>query len=152
DRTAEYVALGVATSTRRLVAVRVQRIQDLWVAPRGKPEAARQIVPPSWGFLGVSWIDKARLVTVTPVSPVSGAPALRIVATDGKITVLEEEDGTLRGARACGDHYVVCLSNRLGVDKVWRIGSDGRNPKQMTYGPWTDGQPVCTADGRSIVF
>ena len=49
--------------------------------------------------------------------------------------------------RADGAGYL-----KPGFDKIFMVDADGGAPRQLTFGPYFDGAPEWTADGRAIVF
>ncbi len=63
--------------------------------------------------------------------------------------------------------HVVYASTRPGSDnpppvtvgsrqqrpsRIWMMDADGRNQRQLTFGPWIEGRPCVSPDGRTIVF
>ena len=50
--------------------------------------------------------------------------------------------------RADGQGYL-----RAGYDQLFLVSSEGGAPRQLTYGPYNNGGPLCwTPDGRTILF
>lgn len=58
-------------------------------------------------------------------------------------------------ASACPDGRYIVFSSypsyRTGTTDIWRVGSDGTNPKQLTRGS-DNFQPSCSPDGKWVVF
>ena len=49
-------------------------------------------------------------------------------------------------------HYIVFYSDRAGSFQIWRMDSDGNNPKQLTDSPFETFGADCSPDGRWVVY
>jgi eukaryotic-like serine/threonine-protein kinase len=78
-------------------------------------------------------------------------------SADGRsrVTLLNDPDGQVIRPRGCGDGpYIVFIwANHASSKKVniWRVDTDGANPKQLTYGA-TDVGEVCSPDGKWVYY
>ncbi|MGA8616980.1 MAG: hypothetical protein WB660_00455 [Candidatus Sulfotelmatobacter sp.] len=50
------------------------------------------------------------------------------------------------------NHYIIFDSDRTGSEQIWRIDSDGNNPKQLTDRPLLEPGGDCSPDGKWVVY
>lgn len=85
------------------------------------------------------------------------AGSLLKISSDGtdRDTLLSDYHSYLTHPSVCsaGRYIVFVWSNHQdsGKTNIWRVGTDGSNPRQLTFGP-TDVSPVCSPDGKWIYY
>ena len=147
-------SLSLSSDGSSLLAVQLQQINNVWVAPTTNLEQARQITygPPGRldGAYGLDWTPDARIrytaatgegisiwgmdpdgTAVTPITP------FRFVERQLSLTV----DG----------RYMVFESDRGGGVEVWRSDPDGGRPVQLTTGG-TNRAPHIAPNGQGVVY
>jgi len=77
---------------------------------------------------------------------------LRPPRPDGQVTPLTNfPDGYVAEPEISWDGRTVLFARREQKDPwwhIWRIGADGSDPRQLTFGPYHDISPIFLADGR----
>lgn len=147
--------LSLSSDDSSLLAVQLQQINDVWIAPATDLEQARQITSSSPGRLdgayGLDWTpDGSILYTAATGEGISiwkldpdgnGAPdpvtPFRYVERQLSLT----SDG----------RFMVFESDRGGGLEVWRSDSDGGHPLQLTTGG-QNRAPHIAGDGQWVVF
>ncbi len=135
-----YLDVTAAQHGRVLAAVRRDWLQYLSVMDSG---ASRQVTHEVGPYRGIAWADGGLLSEF-------GGELFRF-GLDGSSTRLSTPRDAVDGARPCGN-YVVGSSTRGGFLNIWRLTRDGRDAKELTFGPLDDRDPECTPDGRTVVF
>jgi Tol biopolymer transport system component/DNA-binding winged helix-turn-helix (wHTH) protein len=147
--------VGVTSDSSTLIAVPMDMLSNLWIAPQGEVSRARQISfgTARDGLAGLDWTADGRIVYGSLATP---SPELRVMNADGSHSQ-PLMSGTMPGlyASACPDGRYIVFSSypsyRTGSFDIWRADPDGANPKQLTRG--TDNlQPSCSPDGKWVVF
>jgi len=148
-----YTGVSLSADSRSLVTVQADTVANLWVAPDGDANHARQITSGSGRYDQVSLARDGRLVYM---SNASGTVDIWLMDADGKNQKQLTSDAGVNvfpGASPDG-RFVVFDSNRGGnpvVFNIWRVGIDGSNPRQLTQG---EGEyfPTATPDGKWVVY
>ena len=79
------------------------------------------------------------------------------MSADGsnKITLLSDPSAQVIRPRSCPDgRYIVFVWANHAANKkvnIWRVDTDGSNPKQLTDGT-TDVGPICSWDGKWVYY
>jgi len=77
--------------------------------------------------------------------------ALYIMSPDGRCQAKIADDA-ICGSYSPDGKQIVCVSHRSGMDKIWVMNADGSQPRQITFGDYTDEAPCWSPDSRQIAF
>jgi serine/threonine protein kinase/Tol biopolymer transport system component len=132
-----YASVSLTADSGALVTTQSQRSSNLWVAPNGDADRARQLTSRSnadEGFLGMSWTPDGRIVYSSTAAV--NHSNLWIMNGDGSnpTQLTDSPADDLLPSVSPDGRYIVFTSNRSGVANLWRIDMDGGNPKQLTNG------------------
>ncbi|HXG64485.1 MAG TPA: hypothetical protein VNO70_05215 [Blastocatellia bacterium] len=147
DSTA-YLSVSAAADANALVAVQTRLTSDIWIAPEGDAARARRLAA---AHSGLAWTPDGRIVYA---SSASGNPDIWMMNADGTgQKQLTADAGQNIGAAVSPDgRYIVFMSNRNSPAwHIWRMGMDGSNPTQLTFGGGEQ-TPVFTPDGRWVLY
>jgi Tol biopolymer transport system component len=126
-----YSGLSLSSDARTLLAQTANVSAQLWVAPGGDSERARQITAGGAnGLSGLSWTADGRLVYE---SDAGGGHDVWVVGADGsgaRQLTFDPNSDTSPAASPDG-RYIVFYSNRGVGWGVWRVNSDGGDPKEL---------------------
>jgi serine/threonine protein kinase/Tol biopolymer transport system component len=126
-----YHGLSLTADAKTLLTLVTNVSAQLWVAPESDADRARQITGGGAnGLSGISWTADGRLVYD---SDVSGNHDLWVAAADGSgARQLTFDPHTDSAPAASPDgRYVVFYSNRGVGWGIWRVNSDGGDPKEL---------------------
>lgn len=152
----DYRGVTASTDGSTIAAVQINQISNLWVTPSHDSSLARQITFGSAsndGAQGIAWTPDGKIIYS---SNASGKPDLWKISADGNLLQqLTTEIGNNGFPAVTADgRYIVFNSDRSGTGGnvgVWRVDSDGGNPRQLTFGQLDiDPHPLPTNDW--IVF
>lgn len=147
-------SLSLSSDGSSLMAVQLQQVNNVWIAPVTDLEQARQITsgPPGRldGAYGLDWTPDARILftaatgegisiwsmdrdgtAVTPITPFRYVERQLSISDDGG--------------------YMVFESDRSGGLEVWRSDPDGGRPRQLTTGG-KNRAPHIAPDGQAVVY
>ena len=137
--------LDLTRKANTIAAVEDNYSADLWLAPAGAADKARQITS-SEAIVDASWLTDDKIV----VQNAKGD--LLTVDRNGTNHILLTPDAhNIRAAAACGDGRHIVFESLRSADNVWKMEADGSNPTQLTSG---DGElfPDCSLDGKWVVY
>jgi Tol biopolymer transport system component len=146
-----YADLSLTGDSDTLVAVRFDRVINLWVAPNGDASNARRITSGAEradGERGISWTPDGKIVYF---STPGANQNIWIMQPDGS------ENKQLSSSRAQNiepavspdGRYVVWASRQSGQWELWRMDIDGSNPKKLTgQGYFQD----VSHDGKWVIY
>jgi Tol biopolymer transport system component/DNA-binding winged helix-turn-helix (wHTH) protein len=148
-----YTGASMTADGSALVAVQTDRSPNIWVAPQGEANRARQITSGAGrfdGLYGVAWMPDGRIVYA---SVASGSWDIWTMNADGtgqrQLTVGARSN---YGPSVSPDgRHIVFLSNRAGAFNIWRMEADGSNPVRLTSGTG-ENFPHVTPDGKWVVY
>ena len=144
-----YANLSLTADSSIVATMQIESLLDVWVAPVATLDSAKPIT--SDGHAG--WATWAR----------DGSVVYSSVA-DQNIWLMGSDGSTRRQLTANtgganfdpqvspDDHYIVFTSDRSRAWQIWRMDSDGNNPKQLTDGPFQSSGPDCSPDGKWVVY
>ena len=144
-----YRDMSVAADA--IVAVQRDVISNIWIAPEGDADRARQITDTRLdGVTGLSWTPDGRVVSC---SYVNGNADLWIMDADGghRRQLTDDAGWDALPSVSPDGRYVVFVSDRAGIGNLWRIDIDGSNLVQLTKGNG-ENQPYCPPDGRWVYY
>jgi TolB protein len=146
--------MSAADDSAALLTVQYEARVNVWVAPSGDSDRARQItdgVGQYNGVRGVIWMPDGRIAYI---SRVSGSQDIWLMNDDGthqeQMTTAESRADVYPAVTPDG-RYLVFDSTRTGNSNLWRIDSTGGNWKQLTSGPGEE-FPSCSPDGKWVVY
>ncbi|MBV9957440.1 MAG: PD40 domain-containing protein [Acidobacteria bacterium] len=146
----DYYDLSLTADSSRLVAVQVNSVSSIWVAPEAEADRAKQISSEVGADNEIAWTPDGRVLYR---SNAGGGADIWVMNADGstpkQLTVGARAS---RGLTVSPDgRYIFFSSDRAGHFNIWRADSDGSNFKQLTNG---DGEffPSCTPDGQWVVY
>jgi len=147
-----YRDLSLSQDASRLVAVQVQTISNIWVAPAAAEASAAMQVRSETGALDeLAWTRDGRIVYASTAGG-SGAD-IWIMNTDGSnAKQLTVGAPVAQGLAVTPDGgQIIFSSDATGRSHLWRVDTDGGNLRQLTDG---DGEfyPQSTPDGRWVVY
>src|SRR5262249_12299201 len=146
----DYRNVSLTADSSALVAVLSDTTSNIWVAPYGEWNGARQLTSSkSNGGLGISWTPGGKIIYD---SRASGNPDIWIVDADGRNQKQLTDDVYLERYPSVSPdgRYVAFDCTRSGNLQIWRMDVDGSNPKQLTSSPGfnTNFSP----DGQWVVY
>ncbi len=148
-----YAGVSLSADSVSLVTVQQDAVANLWVAPDGDADRARQITSGSGRYDQVSLASDGRLVCI---SNASGTADIWLMDADGKNQrqLTSDAGANVFPAVSPDGRFVVFDSSRganPSVFNIWRVDIDGSNPRQLTQG---GGEyfPTCSPDGKWVVY
>jgi eukaryotic-like serine/threonine-protein kinase len=145
-----YDSTGLTADGRKLVATQRLFRGGLWLAPISNPDSARQITPGTGrqDGMGLSWVGNTQIV----YGYIGGANIrlARLEVPGGQPTDLALPGEAQLSPAPCNGGVVY-----VQVDKkkfsIWSADLNGGTPREIDPNP-SSGVPLCTADGRFVVF
>ena len=149
-----YWRIGLSADGATLMALRLQRPSNLWIAPADNPSAAMQVkrgaIDGFEGSLGLSLAPDDRLIYVALLN---GRRNLWSIKTDGSdLKQLTDDFSSEIFPSATADgRFIIFQSGRDGGQHIWRMDADGRNHTRLTNGSY-DGWPACSPDSKWVFY
>src|SRR5262249_43131531 len=150
----DYDYLSVSANSRLLAVNMATGNWNIWSASFEDLRHAKQITSGatgSDGAYGIAFIGDGRIVYT---SPRDGNVDLWVLDPGrSEPHQLTKNAGELnRGPRVTpDDRFIVFVSSRSGTQQIWRTGTDGGNPVQLTHSQYPDA-PFLSPDGRWVYF
>lgn len=157
--------LSISADGSSLLALKVHRESNIWIAPANDLSKARQVTFSSLsgmsGWNGFDWTPEGSIVFTAGVDR---SVAIYSMEADGSnIKQLTSEGFFDRRPSVTGDgRFIVFQSNRSEGNEIWRVQRDGSDLRRLTTGggntnpdPTPDGKWVVytsTRDGKSFVW
>jgi eukaryotic-like serine/threonine-protein kinase len=141
------VWLDLSRDASSLAAIENNRTGDLWLAPDGDPNRARQVTSGGSSIAHVSPLGKDRFIFVTDNGE------LFSISVDGSNRALVlGADQHVVFASGCGDGKHIVFQKFQGEETpIWRVDANGSNPKVLVPNA-THARPLCTMDGQQVTF
>jgi len=148
-----YIGVSLGADGKSITTIQTETNANLWILTTGESAEARQVTSGRGradALQGLSWTGDGRLVFS---SAPSGLPGIWIVNADGTgQRQLTHDPAPAIGPAATRDgRFVVYQQFRENGMYLWRMGTDGGNPKQLTNGG-AEFQPIVSADSRTVYF
>lgn len=146
-----YSDLTITGDMSRLVAVQVQSVSSVWVAPEVDARGAKQVKSETGSLETLAWTRDGRIVYRSNAGG-NGADIWIMNADGSNARQLTVGARVGRGFTVTPDgNHVIFSSDSAGQFNVWRVDTDGGSLRQLTSG---DGEfyPQCTPDGRWVVY
>jgi len=143
----DYHLLSLTADSNSLVATLNDRTSNIWVAPNGGWNSARQITS-SKGHGFPVWTPDGKIVYL---SKAGGNPDIWMVDADGRNQKqLTDDVYAERYPSVCRDgRYLVFDSARSSTSQIWRMDIDGSNLKALAPIGF---QSSCSPDGQWVVY
>ena len=150
-----YRAIGLTADGKKLTAVQVAGLVNIWVVPGGDVTKAVRLPTGNIGFYAssgnnVSWLPDGRIAFSTTEG---GNQDIWIMNPDGTNRKQLTANGAQNGGPVVSPDgkYLVYVSLRSGAKNIWRINIDGSNPIQLSKG-LADSFATISPDGKWVVF
>ena len=146
-----YHTVSIAQDGRSLVTTQFEDVKNIWLLPDADINRAKQITSGRYdGSKGIDWTSDGRIVFA---SDVSGNSDIWIVDQDGANLKRLTTDSNVDVAPAVSPdgRYIVFVSNRAGVEHIWRMGLDGTEQRQLTDGR-VERNPKFSPDSKWVVY
>lgn len=149
-----YRGMSLTADSSTAAVVQTETLTDVWIAPDGKVDKARQITSGAGrrdGSLGLSWTPDGRVVFL---SNAGGKPDLWSIDVNGggQKQLTADTNVELDPQVTPDGRYIVFLSEREGTPGLWRMDSDGRNFKLLVLLRSNFVGFNCSPDGKWIVY
>jgi Tol biopolymer transport system component/DNA-binding winged helix-turn-helix (wHTH) protein len=137
-----------------LLVIQIQMLTNIWVAPAGRLDEAKQItfgtIGRKEGASGLEWTPTGRLVY--SASEDRSLTLWTMEADGSKQKQLTPAGYVDQHPTATADgRFIVFQSNRSGHFEVWRMNVDGSGLAQVTHGG-NNAQPSVSPDGKWVVY
>ena len=147
----DYLGVSLTADSAALVTVESEQVSNIWTVSNDDPHRASQITYSNLdGVEDLSWTPDGKIVYA---SAANGNLDLWIMESNGAgQKQLTADAGNNRRPSVSPDgRYIVFISDRTGVNHVWRIDIDGNNARQLTNGngEW---RPQCSPVGQWVIY
>jgi serine/threonine protein kinase len=148
--TNSYRTLTISADGKTLATVQVKPRETLYFLPAGAvaESSMSPALAPDKDLLDFAWAGDAELLID------EGTKLLRGTADGNNRRMLLEDPGAVvLGPRLCGvGRYIVfAWAGHVEGKNIWRVDSDGSNPKQLTHDRKA-GTPICSPDVKWVYF
>ena len=139
-----YYGIDLTADSNTMVTSQFQRTSNIWIAPGGDSNRAKQITSGTNDYSNLNWTPDGKIVYLAQ-------DGTWIMEADGSGQKQLTFDGRDRGHSVCAGRYIVFSSNRQGARRIWRMDMDGSNQKQLTGGDMAN-FPTCSPDGKWAIY
>ena len=139
--------LDLTRDGKTLAVMEGNRSMDLWAAPAGKLDEARQVTSGEPRPVA-EWTTSGQILTMTS----SGQTVM--LGTDGNtVARLNLREQARSFPSVCGDgKHLVYVARRGASDDIWRVdAADGGNPVQLSNNGISS-NPNCSPDGKWVAY
>ncbi len=149
-----YTAPGLTSDDKSLVAVKLERLFNIWTVPADTPQNAKKVTFEEGnddGASGVAWTPEGKIVyTVRPI----GTTDIWSVNADGsdKRQLTVDQGINFSPIVSSDGQFIVFVSTRSKNNEIWRMDIDGGNPIALTDTSDQETRPSFTPDGKWIVY
>jgi serine/threonine protein kinase len=145
-----YRTLTISPDGKTLATVQVKQRETLYFLPAGgvAESSVSPALAPDKDLLDFAWAGEAELLID------EGTKLLRGTADgNNRRMILEDPGAVVLGPRLCGvgRYIVLAWAGHVEGKNIWRVDSDGSNPKQLTHDRKA-GTPICSPDGKWVYF
>jgi serine/threonine protein kinase/Tol biopolymer transport system component len=154
-----YSGVSLTADSTALLTVQTEQYSHVWTAPGGDARRATQITSNTFeGLYGVCWTPEGRILYTSRTA--QGRSSIWMMDADGagqkQLTVDAQPNNrpsitNNRPTVSADGRYIVFASDRTGNYCVWRMDSDGSNPKQLNRGTFSV-RPQITPDGQWVIY
>ena len=153
-----YFWLSLSADGRMLVTRQQKIISHLWLVTDDDVKKAKQLTRGDRsfdGYAGLAWTPDGKIVFSAFAGNNTDLYSMNPDGSDRvQLTAYAGQDNTDPTVSQDG-RYIVFASNRTGTRQIWRMDSDGRNQKQLTFAtePKESSQyPALAPDGAVVFF
>jgi serine/threonine protein kinase len=145
-----YRTLTISPDGRTLATVQEKVRNTLYFLPANGMAGGtlKSALPPNKDLSAFAWAGEGRLL-------IADGTKLLGAAADGndRRMILEDSGALVRSPKSCagGRYVVLSWAGREKQQAIWRVDSDGSNPRQLTQGTVAR-VPVCSPDGKWVYF
>ena len=147
----DYVDISLTSDSSSLVAVQSEQVSNIWVSPSDNIRHSSQLTSSKFdGLKSLSWMSDGKIVYD---SAASGRLDLWLIDSNGagqKQLTADAGNNSWPSVSPDG-RYVVFVSDRTGINHIWRVNAEGSDARQLTYGIG-ETNPECSPDGQWVVF
>jgi Tol biopolymer transport system component len=118
---------------------------DLWIAPTGAADKARQITS-NEAIVDASWLTDDKIVVQN-----TKGDLLTVDHNGANRILLTPDEHNIRAAAACGDGQHIVFESLRTTDNVWKMAADGSKRTRLTSGQ-EESLPDCSPDGKWVVY
>ncbi len=149
-----YLDVSLTADNKFLVAIKEDRLYNIWVSPDATTENTRRITLDEGRDEGIAGVVKTADGKIVYTVRKTGTIDLWTVNEDGTDNrQLTFDQGTnFSPVISPNGKSIVFVSDRTGIQKIWRMNLDGGNQAELTDSNDTDGYPSFTPDGNWIVY
>ncbi|HKE58346.1 MAG TPA: winged helix-turn-helix domain-containing protein [Pyrinomonadaceae bacterium] len=149
-----YVRASLSADTHTLIAVLQDTLSNVWVVPGTEVSRAQQITSTNRaGSDGLVWTPDGKII-FTAIEAENRD--LWIMNSDGSSTkqLTFESSPDFQPAITPDGRYIVFVSNRGAGFGIWRVDTDGNNPKELSKGSIVDqtSNPKCSSDSQGVLY
>jgi Tol biopolymer transport system component len=150
--TNDYGATTIATNGDAILTSQVNVANHIWLADRSAMNRPRRLTISGSGYDDLFWTRDNRILYIATESGDTGKRDIWMMTTDGAGRQrLTANAGSNRHPSLSADgRYIVFQTNRNGNPQVWRMDSDGRNPRALA--PPYSYFPQITPDNQWVVY
>jgi eukaryotic-like serine/threonine-protein kinase len=142
-----YFDVSVTADSRVVATVQSEWPFDVWVAPMAALDSAKPITSDGHGDWP-TWSPDGRVAYSNYADG-----NIWLIGPDGSSRKQFSSNAEGFYPRVSPDgHYIVFTSARSGSLQIWRMDSDGNNPKQLTDSPFQLTRSDCSPDGKWVVY
>jgi eukaryotic-like serine/threonine-protein kinase len=139
--------LDLSRDASSLAAIENYRTADLWLAPDGDSNRARQVTSGDAAIAYLSPLGKDRFIFLT-----DNGELFSISADGSNRTLVLGADQHVGFASGCGDGKHIVFQKFQGDEtRIWRVDANGSNPKVLVPTK-TNALPRCTMDGQQVFY
>ncbi|MGA8072466.1 MAG: protein kinase [Candidatus Acidiferrales bacterium] len=144
-----YQGLGVSKDGKSIATVQMQATDKILLQDAAGGKSTGSVSLPSQEMIvGFDWLNDAEML-------IAGIHSVSRIKVDGvsSTTLTSDPNANLLDVLHCGSYAVVewQFKNNANALDIWRMDLDGRNPIQISYGPF-DQWALCSPDGKSVYF
>ena len=149
----QYISASLTEDSNTLAVVERDTLSNLWTAPAGDANRARQITSGVGKYGRVSWTPDGKVLYNAREG--ANLDIYRMDADGSNQVQLTAESGMNFHATTSPDGRYIAFASTRGAGpndyNIWRMDADGRNPKQLTRGN-SDVSPAFSPDGKWLVY
>ena len=147
-----YRTLSLSEDGKAIVSIQLQQSDSVFLVSNTRDGVPVMVpgLPNQANVRVVDWDSHGDVI-------VTMAHSILRMSPDGshQTTLLSDPSETIQSSSVCGEGGPILFSTYLREGKtaqnIWRVESDGSNPKQLTTGK-EDGNPRCLPDGKSFYY
>ena len=149
-----YLGLSITADNKSLVAVKEERLYNIWFLSDGKTESSKKLTSEEGRDEGNSGMSQTPDGKIAYTARVAGTIDIWTVNADGggNRQLTFNQGSNYSPAVSPDGESIVFISNRAGNQDFWRMDIDGGNQTKITDTPESEGNPNFTPDGKSLIY